>query len=181
MRTRLWFGLALLGVSFLASSCVHVISKDLRAQVDKAITFKDVLADPDAYKGRVVIWGGSIIEAGNQKDGTLLEVLQKPMGLDGRPKEGDVTEGRFLALYPGFLDTAVYARNREVTVAGEIQGKVARPIGQVEYNYPLISAGEIHLWPERPREIYAPYWSYPWGYPYPWWWDYPNPLPRRRR
>jgi outer membrane lipoprotein len=143
----------------------------MKEQVDKDLPFREVFRDPDACKGRTVMWGGVIIEAKNQKEGTLLEVLQKPLDWGGQPREGDESEGRFLALHEGFLDTALYAKGREITAAGEIRGKRVQPIGEVEYGYPLLAVKEIHLWPERVRErvVPAPYWGYPW------WWDSPFP------
>lgn len=162
---------------FLIPACTPAISKGMKDQVDKTLRFGEVFGNPDSFRGRVVMWGGVIIEAKNQKEGTLLEVLQKPLDWAGQPEEGDESGGRFLALYEGFLDTAIFAKGREITVAGKIRGKRVRPLGEVEYAYPLLSAGEIHLWPERVKERIVPA-SY-WGYP--WWWDYPYPPRHHRR
>ena len=41
----------------------------------------------------------------------------------------DKSKGRFLALYKGFLDVAVYRWGREVTIGGKITGKrVLQPL-----------------------------------------------------
>ncbi|MBW2023760.1 MAG: Slp family lipoprotein [Deltaproteobacteria bacterium] len=41
----------------------------------------------------------------------------------------DKSKGRFLALYKGFLDVAIYRRGREVTIGGKIIGKrVIQPL-----------------------------------------------------
>jgi outer membrane lipoprotein len=115
-----------------------------------------------------------IIGAKNVKDGTLIEVLQKPTDRPGRPKDVDLSNGRFMALYEGYLDVAIYSRGREVTTCGEVQGKEVLPLGEISYTYPLISIKETHLWrPERKERIFYPYpcWHYPWWYyPYccPW-------------
>jgi outer membrane lipoprotein len=156
-------------LSLLSVGCGPSISKGLKNQVDKDIHFKEVLKNPDAFKGKVVMWGGVILEAKNQKGGTLLEVLQKPLDWDDRPQDGDESHGRFLGLYEGFLDTALYAKGREVTVAGEIQGKKVLPMDEIDYTYPFLAVKEVHLWPERVKEriVPAPYW------PYPWWWGDP--------
>ena len=159
-----------LSLVFVASGCAPVISKGLRAQIDKEILFEEVIKDPEAYQGKIVVWAGVIIGSKNRKEGTLLEVLQKPADMVGRPKDVDRSGGRFLALYNGYLDMAIYAQGREVTVAGEIKGKRALPLDEIEYTYPLISVKEIHLWsPEsKDRVCPYPYWHY-----YPWWWYYP--------
>jgi outer membrane lipoprotein len=161
---------------FLMSGCAPVISKELRDQVAPEITFREVHEDPDAYKGKLVLWGGVIIGAKNLKEGTLIEVLQRPTDRRGRPKDVDESDGRFLALYDGYLDVAIYAQGRGVTVAGEIKGKTVQTLDEIEYKYPLIAIKEIHLVKEERYHPYAywyPYWWYPpwwyYPYPYPWW------------
>ena len=163
-----------LALFLFVSGCAPIISKELRSRVEREITFPEVLKNPDAYKGKVVIWGGVIIGAKNAKEGTLIEILQKPSDSRGRPKDVDQSHGRFLALYDGYLDVAIYSHGREVTVAGEIKGERILPLGEIEYSYPLISVKEINLWrPERKERVYlCPYWRYPWylyyPYCYPW-------------
>ena len=156
------------------AGCAPVISKQLREQIAKELTLSEVLKDPQAYKGKIVLWSGVIITSVNLKEGTMIEVLQKPADIQGRPKDVDESEGRFLALYPGYLDVAIYNGGRRVTVAGEVKGKKIQRLGEIEYTYPLISAREIHLWPvEKKDRVYypCPYWHYPWWYyPYWYWW-----------
>lgn len=154
------------------SCCAPVISKDLRSQVARKITFREVLKNPDVYKGKVVIWSGVIIGSMNKKEGTLIEILQNPADMEGRPKDVNESDGRFMALYDGYLDTAIYSRGREVTTCGEVQGKKVLPLGEINYTYPLISVKEIHLWrPERKDRFYYPYpcWHYPWWWYHPYW------------
>ena len=152
---------------FSIGGCAQVISKQLRGQVAKELTLSEVLKDPETYKGKTVLWSGVIISSVNLKEGTMLEVLQKPADMQGKPKDVDESEGRFLALHPGYLDVAIYNGGRKVTVAGEVQGKKIQPLGEIDYTYPLISAKEIHLWPvEKKDRVYypCPSWHYPWWY-----------------
>jgi len=151
---------------FSITSCAPVISKQLRKQVAKELTLSEVLKVPEAFKGKIVFWSGVIISSVNLKKGTMLEVLQKPADTRGKPKDVDESEGRFLALYHGYLDVAIYNGGRKVTVAGEVQGKKIQRLGEIDYTYPLISAKEIHLWPvEKEDRFYPyPYCHYPWWY-----------------
>ena len=105
MNMRRFMGVAAT-LLLLFTACAPAISKGMKDQVDKNLRFREVFSNPDAFRGRVVMWGGVIIEAKNQKEGTLLEILQKPLDWIGQPEDGDESEGRFLALYEGFLDTA---------------------------------------------------------------------------
>jgi outer membrane lipoprotein len=155
---------------FSLTGCAPVISKQLRQQVAKDLTLGAVSKNPDAYKGKVVLWSGVIISSVNLKEGTMIEVLQKPADMQGKPKDVDESEGRFLALNPGYLDIAIYNGGRKVTIVGEIQGKKVQSLGEIEYIYPLIKVKEIHLWPvEKEQSVYCPYpyWHYPrWYGPY---------------
>jgi outer membrane lipoprotein len=165
---HLFFGLIIMAYClFSIAGCAQVISKQLREQVAKDLTLSVVLKDPEAYKGETVLWSGVIISSVNLKEGTIIEVLQKPADTRGKPKDVDESEGRFLALYPGYLDVAIYNGGRKVTVAGEVHGKKIQRLGEIDYTYPLISAKEIHLWPvEKEDRVYypCPYWPYPWWY-----------------
>ncbi len=158
----------------MSGGCAHVISKEVRNKVEEGVTFQKVFQNPDAYKGQVVVWGGVIIETTHQKEGSLVQVLQKPLDREGRPEDVDRSEGRFLALHKEFMDDAVYAKGRRITVAGEVAGRRKLPLGEIEYTYPFITTKEVYLWPGRSKERYVPYWYYPgWYYPgwYDPWWD----------
>jgi outer membrane lipoprotein len=157
---------SLMFLLLISAGCAPVISKGLRREVSRDITFKEVIKDPEAYKGKVVLFSGVILGSKNTKEGTLIEMLQKPADIEGRPKDVDESDGRFLALYDGYLDTAIYNRGREALVAGEIRGKRVLPLDEIEYAYPLVSVKEIHLFKVRKEERFYPY-------PYPYWWHYP--------
>jgi outer membrane lipoprotein len=155
----------------LLSGCAHVISKDLRAKADPYLTLRKVSQNPNAYLGKTVIWGGEIINTTNQKDGsTLIEIFQLPLSRSGEPNERYPSEGRFLILIEKYLDPYLFKQGRKVTVSGDILGEKIRPLGEMDYRYPLLSSKQIYLWREY---SYAPS---PYYYPYHYydpWWDYP--------
>jgi outer membrane lipoprotein len=159
----------LLCVLFILTGCAPVISKNLREQADLSLSFGEVIRNPDAFKGRTVIWGGEIIETSNEENGeTVLEVFQRPLNWREEPQETVASEGRFLVRVEKYLDPYIYRRGRKITVAGEILGSEVRPIGKMEYRYPLILSKEIYLW----TYYYYPYYAYPYPYyypGYPWW------------
>jgi outer membrane lipoprotein len=133
----------------LLSGCSHVISNVVLKEVDRNVSFAQVANAPDAYKGKTVLFGGDIIETQNLPDNTLILVLQRPIGRRGQPAAGDVSEGRFIIQTPGFLDPAIYSPGRKVTVAGTVLGKEVRPLGGIEYRYPIIEKRELYLWPDE--------------------------------
>ena len=168
MKSRFkWFLLLSL---ILLSGCAHVISKDLRTKSDLSLTLSQVRQNPESFKGKWVVWGGEIVETVNQKEGTTqIEVFQRPLGWRGEPKETTASEGRFLILADQYLDPYVFRRGKKITVAGEIRGEKIKPLGQMDYRYPLVSSKEIYLWPVSyyqpyPYSYYDPWWGYPYGW-----------------
>ncbi len=132
-------------ITSLLFSCAHIVSKELRGKAGRGITPSLLLNDPDVYKGKFVILGGVIASSINTQEGTYIEVVQKPLDYQGRPEYTDLSLGRFLILYEGYLDTAIFFKGREVTVAGEVMGKKVRPLGEINYPSLLIKSREIYL------------------------------------
>jgi outer membrane lipoprotein len=155
-------------VSLLLYGCAHVISRDVLKEVDRKITFTELRKNPQAFLGKVVLLGGVIVKTENKEEGTLLEIYQTALNRQGRPVQTDVSEGRFLALYEGILDSELYGKGRRVTVAGTVKGEKVMKLGEIDYHYPYLVIKEIHLWREEERRIYEPYLWEPWG---PWWYD----------
>ncbi len=170
--------LRMIGVIFagaiLCSGCAHVISTDVLREVNRDIGFAELRKNPQAYKGEMVLLGGVIVEVMYKQEGTLLEIYQTKMDREDRPISLDVSEGRFLAKYDGFLDSEIYRKGREVTIAGMVMGAKIMKLGEIEYHYPYLLIKEIHLWKEEKAKIPEPYPWYPLGPWGPWWpWYYP--------
>jgi outer membrane lipoprotein len=165
-------GYVLLGLFLLFLwGCAYPISKELRQEAKGSPTFAMVLQDPTAYTGSVVIWGGSIIQTLNAKEGTEILVLEAPLGYEGMPEGTRYSQGRFIAKTPKYLDPEIYKPGRRITIAGEIVGKEIRPLGKTEYAYPVAVIKEIHLWGRHrvyvypsPYYWYGPGWWGPWPY-----------------
>lgn len=141
------------------------------------VSYSMVLQNPDAYMGKIVLWGGSIIETTNLQNGTEITVLQEPLGSEGRPENAEESLGRFIAMSPNFLDPAIYRSGKKVTLAGEVTGKKDLQLGETTRTYPVVTIKQLHLWKNRyysyPYDYYywgwGPYGWYPW---YPWYPDY---------
>jgi outer membrane lipoprotein len=108
-----------------------------------------VVADIDQYKGRPVEWGGVIIAAENRRDSTWLELLAYPLNDAHKPRTGARPLGRFLAIHPGYLETADYAPKRWVTVVGRVQELRVGKVGEAPYRFPLIEIDRIDIWRDR--------------------------------
>ncbi len=106
--------------------------------------------------GARVRWGGRLVGVVNKADHTRLEILAFPLDRAGRPRVDGEPQGRFMARVPGFLEPAVYARGREVSVVGRITGTRDETIGEYPYRFPLVDVSGHFLWPvhTEPAEIH---------------------------
>ena len=124
-------------IPFLAA-CAGVISKESLREADPEITFQRLIKGPERYKGKVILVGGQILTTSVREGETWIEVLQQPLDWQQKPRETDESYGRFLVLFEKFLDPAIYAGGKKITILGEVQGKKLQPLKEMEYSYPLL-------------------------------------------
>lgn len=115
-----------------------------------------------------VRWGGEIIETQPLEQQTCFFVLAQPLDAQARPRAGSDSLGRFVACKSGFYDPEVFAKGREITVTGTLDGTVQHKVGEYDYAYPKVEANNVYLWPKRQLYVRDPYY-YPWGGYYPYW------------
>ena len=112
----------LIAATLILSSCAPVLSRELMKQGSRDVSFALLREDPDAYRGRLYILGGIIVETRLTEKGSAVEALFMPVDSYGYLDESKHSQGRFLAIYPrakGLLDPVVYKRGREITLAGD--------------------------------------------------------------
>jgi outer membrane lipoprotein len=145
------------------------------------VTFAQVKASPDSYKGQTVTFGGAVLSARRLKEGTRIEILQHPLSSSLQPTvELHQSQGRFVALQREFLDPATIPPGTFVTITGEVAGSLTLPLDETEYTYPVVEIKNLRVWgksdegPVRirpymgPGPYWSPYWS-PYWRPYPYW------------
>jgi outer membrane lipoprotein len=144
------------------------------------ISFLQVKAAPDSYRGQSVLFGGEVLSARRLKDGTRIEILQLPLDRSGEPGTDRMkSQGRFIAMQRDFLDPATIPPGTRVTVTGEVTGSTTLPLDETEYTFPVIETRHIEVLPPpesslpmRPymgSHYYGPYGS-PYWRPWPYRW-----------
>lgn len=133
----------------LLAGCAHVVSREARQEAVENLPVARLFEEPDSFKGKLVILGGIIISTSNVGEKTHVEVLERPLDSRGRPEYTDESRGRFIAVHEGYLDRAIYAPGRGITVAGVVADKSVRPLGETTYAYPVLESRELHL--TKPR------------------------------
>jgi outer membrane lipoprotein len=147
------------------------------------VSFLQVKAAPDSFKGQSIVFGGHVLSARRLKEGTRIEILQLPLDRSGYPGTDLMqSQGRFIAMHKDFLDPATLPYGTRVTVTGEITGSVTLPLDETEYTYPLVDIRHLQVWTAvdeaaqrfhpymGPSYYGGPYYGGPYGGPYwrPW-------------
>jgi outer membrane lipoprotein len=148
-RTILLSRLMLLGVMLVSAGCAPTFSHEALDRVDRDLTFRELQGDPDRFQGKWVLLGGSILDIRNTPQGAFIEVLQRPVDRQGRPRETDETEGRFIIESAQYLDPAVYHPGKRISLIGQVSGQEVRPLGEIHYRYPVVTPRELRLWEPR--------------------------------
>ncbi len=134
--------------------------------------FEQVNREIALYQGTPVRWGGMIIDVENEAQASFMQVVFYPLDFNGRPQLHKMGEGRFVVKSSEFLDPAVYAKDKEITVAGTISGPIERTVGKRVIQVPLISVTALHMWPAYTNyydnRYYGPYpyFGYPGYHPF---------------
>ena len=148
-HNKQWCASAGLLLVFLLAGCSSNIPDRIRLSPAYDLKVKQVQASPKRYLDERIRWGGEIISVENKKSDTWFEVLSRPLDSEGQPRWRAESEGRFLARMSGFLDPAVYAPGRELTVSGWLGSTTIRNVGEYPYRFPLVNVEEHYLWPLR--------------------------------
>ena len=174
--------LGVLLLVMLASGCASDIPERIRRAPAEDIGVARARANVDAFVGRQVRWGGTVVQTSNRQTDTLIEVIARPLTRSGRPEQTDRSEGRFMIRVPGFADPALFKEGRDITAAGSVEGSITRNIGDFPYRYPVLTGEALQLWEPLPEyepypyyvDPFWPYPGYPWRYPYhPYYYPYP--------
>lgn len=158
------------------SGCFNsdLVPNRLQSQISRDISFADIKADPDRFKGRVVVIGGHILNAKRLKDQAEVEVLQFPLNRSDQPVANLMTsKGRFLAFSRNVMDPATFPLGSSVSMVAEVFGSQTAMVNDTTYSYPVFKMKMFKVWPKSQQ--YArpfPFWDR-WTYPFDDPWTYP--------
>ena len=132
--------LFMIAMLFLIAGCETQQMK----QQSTVFTAADAIVDSNKYRGRDVIWGGTLISTTNRKRETVLELLSYPV-VSGRPRLSRPSQGRVLAIVPGFLDPAEYKPGKSIVVEGLFTGVRHGYVGGTSTTYAVVEARKAEL------------------------------------
>ncbi len=181
---------------FLLSGCAssrrdaiqleYQLPPELQSYVQQRISFANVKADPAAYKGRIILLGGEVLNAKRLADRTRLEILHLPLNEFNEPvMNRTASQGRYLAFQKEFLDPATVPPGTRVTVVGEVTGTTEGDLDEMKYSYVTLEIRHLQVWPQTSmpyaraspdtpfysssymyRYYWDPYWDAYWYSPY---------------
>ena len=124
-----------------------VVPEALESQLDKDVTFAQILAMPDCCIGKRIVVGGEVLKAKRTEAGTEIEVLQLPLDTGYEPSwVRTESQGRFVAIDQAVLDPATLSTGTRVTLVGELTGSRMDRLDDVEYRYPVFSVTHVYVW-----------------------------------
>lgn len=180
MEIRNCFKLSIMVVFLLtAAACSRqeLIPERLESQVNRDLRFAEVKESPDLYRGKLILVGGKVLSATRLKEGTRIEVLQRPLSTDLVPEEAEESHGRFVAMDVdnNVIDPAELEDSKLITMVGEVVGMDTVKIDQVTQGVPKLRIKHVTVWDrDRLRPYYgyrSPYaWGYGGYYGYPYYW-----------
>jgi len=161
----------------LGATACSVMPADVSKDAMPEIPFAQLIREAERHRGETVVLGGYVVEVTNLKQQSLMIAVQAPLGNTQEPKAKDLSQGRLVINYQGFLDPEVYQKDRKITVAGKVMASSQTEQDTYPYPYLRIDLTHIHLWPVEKPVPYDPYWD-PWGpryrydpyWRYPYWW-----------
>ncbi len=157
---------AMLATTLLVQGCTYAISPELADKADQTVSFEQLLADPDLYKGKILILGGVINQITLKPQGSLISVSQRPLDYWGKPLRTSRSGGRFLLFHARAFDTYPYAPGKELTAAAEVAGTKLEALGNQEFADPVLIVKEIRLWDTKGPVAGLPRWGDPLYNPY---------------
>ncbi len=136
----------------LVASCAT--SPEFDSELYKQDTAPEqVVKEIEKLRNTKVLWGGLLVSSTNLEQGTQLEVLAYPLDSNQKPDTSQAPQGRFILLDDQFLEPLDYSAGRIVTITGELKTVRGGEVGSAQYNFPVIDAREIYLWPNNGGQV----------------------------
>jgi len=145
---RMIVSIALGTLTLLIGGCATDIGPCRRPIGDRGLT-PAVAAAIGEHAAERVTWVYTLVEAQNLERDTELEVEGMPLSACGRPLTGSAPVGRFVVIWPSYLEAADLGPGSLVTATGEITGTREGRIGDAFYHFPLLRDPAPLSWPDQ--------------------------------
>ena len=142
--------LEIAAASLLLVACAPtpIFPPEVIEKVDRSITFKEVVAHPAEYEGRVVELGGEIL--GSVIDGEEVQLLIRELPIRTTPVYGPFDpggpRGMFVIRYTGKVGAQDIQSSNLIVVIGTMIGATLTNLTGAPVRRPTVSAECFHVW-----------------------------------
>ena len=151
--------LLLMAIVALANCATKPVPEVVLTAPVNDIDLAEVSRDSKRFQGANVRWGGRIVNTRVADEGLIINVLQYPLGQEGKPLSAEASGGRFVAVLAPPYDKKYFYRNRYITVFGKIDGEEVYPLFKADQRLPRVVVHTNHTW-SRERDKRSNAW--PW-------------------
>ncbi|MEW5744858.1 MAG: Slp family lipoprotein [Nitrospirota bacterium] len=151
--------LSLLLVSLAVAACAPVLQQEYLERGSADIPLAAFINEPNAYRGRLFLLGGEIVESTVRDGAVRIEARYIPVDERGRLKDTEPFAERFLAVYPADGEPPapeLYRSGERISIAGIFTGLEPGRIGDIEYLFPVFEIRDVGQGYQIPFE-YVPY------------------------
>lgn len=133
----------------LGCSRYQVIPPHLANHINRDVSYEQIKASPDKYRGQLIVWGGEVLKATRDRDRIMVEILQLPLNNDLTPVDsGTSSQRRFLgyANKGEIINPALLQEGTRLTVIGEVKGMQETTVNQGTNEYPKLAIRDMTAW-----------------------------------
>ena len=145
---RRLFELGAGGLLVVACAPTPIFPPELMDKADRSLAFKEVIAHPAEYEGRVVEFGGEIL--GSMVEGDEVQVLVRELPIRTTPVYGPVDPGGFRGMFvirfTGKVGPQDIQSSNMIVVIGTMIGATLTTLTGTPVSRPTVSADCFHIW-----------------------------------
>jgi outer membrane lipoprotein len=133
----------------LGCSRHQVIPTHLENHINRDVSYEQIKASPDKYRGQLIVWGGEVLKVTRDTDRIVVEILRLPLNNDLTPAESRTSsQGRFLGYVNKgeIIDQALLQEGTTLTVIGEVKGMQETTGNQAANEYPRLAIRDMTAW-----------------------------------
>ena len=145
-------------LGLLLSACAKppIFSDAVLREVDRTVIVRDLVTNPDSYKGRMVEIGGQILQALSEGDEVMMLVRALPIRKE--PVYGPYEKGRslgmFVVRFAGRVGTQDSQAGNMIVVIGPVMGALpTASLSDVPVRRLTVNAECFHIWRTQGDQI----------------------------
>ena len=144
-------------IGLLVAACADtpMFPRDVLEKVDQAVTFEKVIANPAAYTGRTIQFGGQIVESRVDQDKVQMLVRELPIRTHPvyGPVDAGTFRGMFVVQYVGQVGLQDVQYGNMLVVVGTVAGAVPTTLTGAPVRRPMVEGECLRIWRTQGDQI----------------------------